>query len=54
MTGRQVTGSTGRGDSPAPQSRIQGWMSMMSTLPLAALILLWVIAFRDKHDGDYA
>jgi len=34
-----------------PQFGIPNWVSLVAIIPLGALILLWVMAFRDKLDG---
>lgn len=34
-----------------PKFGISSWVSLVSIIPLGALILLWVMAFRDKLDG---
>jgi len=34
-----------------PMFGIPAWVSLFSIIPLGALILLWVIAFRDRLDG---
>ena len=35
-----------------PQFGIPEWVSLVAIIPLGALILLWVMAFRDKLGGD--
>lgn len=35
-----------------PQFGIPKYFALLAVLPLVAIILLWVIAFRDKLDGD--
>lgn len=37
-----------------PKFGIPNWVSLVAIIPLGALILLWVIAFRDKLDGGNA
>jgi len=37
-----------------PKFGIPNWVSLVSIIPLGALILLWVMAFRDKIDGGNA
>lgn len=37
-----------------PKFGIPNWVSLVSIIPLGALILLWVMAFRDKIDGGRA
>ena len=37
-----------------PKFGIPGWVALVSIIPLGALILLWVMAFRDKIDGGRA
>ncbi|MDR9484382.1 MULTISPECIES: hypothetical protein [Sediminimonas] len=37
-----------------PRFGIPNWVSLVAIIPLAALILLWVIAFKDKIDGGTA
>ena len=34
-----------------PKFGIPNWVSLVAIIPLGALILLWVMAFRDKLDG---
>ncbi|NCQ24226.1 MAG: hypothetical protein COW54_01980 [Rhodobacteraceae bacterium CG17_big_fil_post_rev_8_21_14_2_50_63_15] len=34
-----------------PRFGIPNWVSLVAIIPLGALILLWVMAFRDKLDG---
>ena len=34
-----------------PKYDIPNWVALVAIIPLGALILLWVIAFRDKLDG---
>ena len=34
-----------------PKFRIPNWVALVATIPLGALVLLWVMAFRDKLDG---
>jgi uncharacterized protein (DUF983 family) len=34
-----------------PKFGIPSWVSLVSIIPLGALVLLWVMAFRDKLDG---
>jgi len=34
-----------------PKFGIPSWVSLASIIPLGALVLLWVMAFRDKLDG---
>ncbi|MBE0452236.1 MAG: hypothetical protein IBX58_01000 [Roseovarius sp.] len=34
-----------------PQYGIPNWLALFSIIPLGALILLWVMAFRDKLYG---
>ncbi|WP_296762017.1 hypothetical protein [Sediminimonas sp.] len=35
-----------------PKFGIPNWVALLSIIPLVALILLWVIAFKDKIDGE--
>lgn len=35
-----------------PRHGIPNWVSLAAIFPPAAVILLWVIAFKDKLDGD--
>ncbi|MFZ5708570.1 MAG: hypothetical protein ACOY4T_02620 [Pseudomonadota bacterium] len=35
-----------------PRHGIPNWVSLVAIFPPAALILLWVIAFKDQFDGD--
>ena len=37
-----------------PKFGIPAWGAIFALLPLVALILLWVMAFKDKIDGDTA
>jgi hypothetical protein len=37
-----------------PKFGIPSWVALVSIIPLGALILLWVMAFRDKLDGGRA
>lgn len=37
-----------------PKFGIPNWVSLVAIIPLGALILLWVMAFRDKLDGGNA
>ena len=37
-----------------PKFGIPSWVALVSIIPLGALILLWVMAFRDKIDGGRA
>ncbi|HKK86555.1 MAG TPA: hypothetical protein VJ942_13640 [Roseovarius sp.] len=37
-----------------PKFGIPNWVSLVSIIPLGALVLLWVMAFRDKIDGGNA
>lgn len=34
-----------------PKYGIPNWVALAAVIPLGALVLLWVIAFRDKLDG---
>lgn len=34
-----------------PKYGIPNWVALVAVIPLGALILLWVIAFKDKLDG---
>ena len=34
-----------------PRFGIPAWVSIFSIIPLGALILLWIMAFRDKLGG---
>ncbi len=34
-----------------PQFRIPGWVSLVAIIPFGVIVLLWVMAFRDKLDG---
>ena len=34
-----------------PRFGIPNWVSLVAIIPLAALVLLWVMAFKDKIDG---
>ncbi len=35
-----------------PKFGIPNWVALVAIIPLGALILLWVMAFKDKIDGD--
>jgi len=35
-----------------PRFGIPSWVSILAIFPLVALILLWVMAFRDKLGGE--
>lgn len=37
-----------------PRFGIPNWVSLVAIIPLGALVLLWVIAFKDKIDGGRA
>lgn len=37
-----------------PRFGIPSWVALLSIIPLGALILLWIMAFRDKIDGGHA
>ncbi|MDA7428722.1 hypothetical protein PGB28_09645 [Primorskyibacter aestuariivivens] len=37
-----------------PRYGIPNWVAIFAIFPLFALILLWVIAFKDKIDGGTA
>ena len=34
-----------------PKFGIPSWVSLVAIIPLGALVLLWIMAFRDKLDG---
>lgn len=34
-----------------PKFGIPNWVALVAIIPLGALVLLWVMAFRDKLDG---
>lgn len=34
-----------------PRYGIPNWVALVAIIPLGALILLWVVAFKDKLDG---
>ena len=34
-----------------PRYGIANWVALVAIIPLGALILLWVVAFKDKLDG---
>jgi len=34
-----------------PQFRIPSWVSLLAIIPFGVIVLLWVMAFRDKLDG---
>ncbi len=35
-----------------PQFGLPNWLALVSIIPLGAVILLWIMAFRDKLNGD--
>ncbi len=35
-----------------PRHGIPNWVALAAIIPLGALILLWVVAFKDKISGD--
>jgi len=35
-----------------PRHGIPNWVALVAIIPLGALILLWVVAFKDKISGD--
>ena len=37
-----------------PKFGISSWVALVSIIPLGALVLLWVMAFRDKIGGGRA
>ena len=37
-----------------PQYSIPSWVSLLAIFPFAALVLLWVMAFRDRMTGGQA
>ncbi len=37
-----------------PKFGMPNWLALFTIVPLVALILLWVMAFSDKRDGDRA
>jgi len=34
-----------------PRYGIPNWVALVAIIPLGAVVLLWVIAFKDKTDG---
>jgi hypothetical protein len=34
-----------------PKFGIPNWVSLVAIIPLGALVLLWIMAFRDQFDG---
>ncbi|MGR3547326.1 MAG: hypothetical protein ACU0CB_10450 [Roseovarius sp.] len=34
-----------------PKFGMPNWVSLVAIIPLGALVLLWIMAFRDKLDG---
>ncbi len=34
-----------------PKFGIPNWVALVAIIPLAALILLWIMAFKDEIDG---
>ncbi|WP_306154934.1 hypothetical protein [Roseovarius sp. MMSF_3281] len=37
-----------------PKFGIPNWVALAAIIPLGALVLLWVMAFRDKIGGGHA
>ncbi|WP_229863978.1 hypothetical protein [Seohaeicola zhoushanensis] len=37
-----------------PRNGIPSWVALVAIIPLGALILLWVVAFKDQLDGGKA
>ncbi|MCZ0811923.1 MAG: hypothetical protein ACQEVT_15200 [Pseudomonadota bacterium] len=37
-----------------PKFGIPSWVALVAIIPLGALVLLWVMAFRDKIGGGHA
>ncbi len=37
-----------------PKFGIPSWVALIAIIPLGVIILLWVMAFRDKLDGGNA
>jgi len=37
-----------------PKFGISSWVALVAIIPLGALVLLWIIAFRDKIGGGHA
>ena len=37
-----------------PKFGMPSWLALFTIVPLVALILLWIMAFGDKRDGDRA
>ncbi|MDT8345672.1 MAG: hypothetical protein RQ752_14705 [Thermohalobaculum sp.] len=35
-----------------PKFGIPSWVALVAIIPLGAVVLLWVMAFRDKLDGQ--
>jgi len=35
-----------------PRYGIPAWVSLFAVIPIGGLILLWVVAFKDKLDGS--
>lgn len=35
-----------------PRHGIPAWVSLFAIIPIGGLILLWVVAFKDKLDGS--
>ena len=35
-----------------PRYGIPAWVSLFAIIPIGGLILLWVVAFKDKLDGS--
>jgi hypothetical protein len=37
-----------------PKFGISSWVALVAIIPLGALVLLWILAFRDKIGGGQA
>jgi len=37
-----------------PKFGISSWVALVAIIPLGALVLLWILAFRDKIGGGHA
>ena len=35
-----------------PRHGIPSWVALLCLVPLGALVLLWVVAFKDRFDGS--
>ena len=35
-----------------PRHGIPNWVALLAIIPLGAIVLLWVVAFKDRFDGS--